>query len=91
MSKKERETTGLREEPASPRTLLDITTNTCTRAHALIKYILTLTCLYNRDACMQADGCTLTAPQSKCLHVLHYVDPFVTELIHRKPSDGDDI
>lgn len=42
-------------------------------------------CLYNRDACMQADGCAVTAPQSKCSHVLHYVDPVVMELIHKKP------
>lgn len=73
------------------RTLRDITTNTCTRTRALIKHILTLTCLYNRDACRQADRCTLTAPQSKCWHVLHYVDPFVMKVIHRKPSNEDDI
>lgn len=73
------------------RSLRDITTNTCTGARALIKPILTLTCLYNRDAGRRADGCSLTAPQYKCLHVLHYVDPAVTERIHRNTSDRDDI
>lgn len=46
-----------------PRSLRDITTNTCARARALIKR--TLTCLHDRDARRRADGCALTAAQHK--------------------------